>query len=60
MEQNAHDHEEIHLPSPSIAPIIVALGTTLTTVGLIDNLPMMVIGIITLVIGLAIWAFVRG
>jgi hypothetical protein len=60
MDHNAHDHDEIHLPNPSIAPIIVALGTTLTAVGLITNLPMMVIGIVTLIIGLAIWAFVRG
>jgi hypothetical protein len=61
VEHDTHDHhDEIHLPGPSIAPIIVAGGITLTAVGLINNLPMLIIGVVMLLIGLAIWAFVRG
>lgn len=61
MEHDTYDHhDEIHLPGPSIAPIIVAGGTTLTAVGLISSFPMMIVGVIMLLIGLAIWAFVRG
>lgn len=61
MEQETHDHhDEIHLPGPSIAPIVVAGGTTLVGVGLITNLPMLIVGVTMLLIGLALWAFIRG
>lgn len=58
MEHEPTEHEEIHLPPPSIAPIIVAGGITLAAVGLI-NLPLFVVGAVMLVIGLALWAFTR-
>jgi hypothetical protein len=59
MDQNAHEHEEIHLPPPSIAPLIVATGITLTAVGLLVP-PLLIVGALVLVIGLAMWVFSRG
>jgi hypothetical protein len=59
MDHNTHNHDEIHLPPPSVAPIIVAGGVTFTLVGLL-NLPLFIVGIIMLFIGLAMWAFNRG
>jgi hypothetical protein len=59
MEHDTHDHQEIHLPPPSVAPIIVAGGVTFTLVGLL-NFPMFIAGILMLFIGLAMWAFNRG
>ncbi len=50
-------HEEIHLPGPSAAPIIVAAGMTLSLLGLLNAL-FLIVGIVTLVVGIAFWAFV--
>jgi heme/copper-type cytochrome/quinol oxidase subunit 3 len=36
--QAAHSHDEIHLPPPSWAPILVAVGATVTAAGLIFRL----------------------
>jgi hypothetical protein len=58
MDHHAADQEEIHLPPPSIAPIIVAGGITLTLVGVL-NLSLFIVGLITLAIGIAIWTFSR-
>jgi hypothetical protein len=59
MEDQAPDHEEIHLPSPSVAPIIVAGGITFTVVGVL-NPSLFVVGLVMLAVGIAIWAFSRG
>lgn len=58
MDDNAHEHEEIHLPSPSIAPLIVAGGITFTAVGLLW-LPLFIVGVLMLVTGIALWVFTR-
>ncbi len=60
MDQDAHEHEEIHLPPPSIAPLIVAAGITFTAVGGMLSLPLFVVGVIGLIIGLVMWVFNRG
>jgi hypothetical protein len=54
MEEHSGSHDEIHLPSPSIAPLVVAAGLALTLVGLL-TLPLLVIGVVTLVAGIAMW-----
>ncbi len=59
MEQPSSEHEEIHLPPPSIAPIMVAGGITFTLVGLL-NLSLFFVGLALLAIGVALWAFSRG
>lgn len=52
-----NSHEEIHLPGPSAAPIIVAAGMTLSLLGLLNAL-FLIVGIVTLAVGVALWAFV--
>ena len=57
MENNTHHHsEEIHLPSPSIAPIIVAMGMTFGLVGLLSP-SFLIAGGSILAVGIGIWAF---
>lgn len=54
-----HDnHEEIHLPSPSIAPIVVAAGITFALVGLL-SLPILIVGAVMTLTGIALWVFSR-
>jgi hypothetical protein len=38
--------EEIHLPGPSLLPILNALGITLTVVGITGGLPILIIGLV--------------
>ncbi len=59
MEHQTHGHEQIHLPSPSIAPFIVGAGITLTLVGIL-SLSLLIIGLVTLGIGIAMWVSNRG
>jgi hypothetical protein len=51
-----HQPEEIHLPSPSIAPIVVALGMTFALVGLLSP-SFLIAGAAILAVGIGIWAF---
>lgn len=52
----AHPHEEIHLPPPSFAPIIVAAGVTLALTGLLSPV-LLIAGVGLLAAGIGIWAF---
>ena len=57
-EHNTAEHEEIHLPPPSFAPIIVAAGATLTLTGLLSP-TLLIIGVVVLFGGIGTWAFGR-
>lgn len=57
MEHDEHT-EEIHLPDPSAAPIIVAAGMTLVLTGLLSPL-LLIIGLVVLAVGVGIWALGR-
>ncbi len=46
--------EEIHLPGPSILPVLTALGITLALIGITTFIEFTVIGVI-----LTIWCLVR-
>jgi hypothetical protein len=59
MEQHAGGQDEIHMPAPSIAPLVVAAGMTLTLVGLLAT-PLLVIGIVTLLTGIGLWVLNPG
>lgn len=48
---NGHEGEEIHLPPPSIAPLIVGAGATLVVIGLIAPL-LLVVGVPLTLFGL--------
>jgi hypothetical protein len=55
-EHSALEHEEIHLPPPSFAPIIIAAGATLTLTGLLSPV-LLIFGVVILLGGIGIWAF---
>jgi hypothetical protein len=47
--------EEIHLPGPSILPLLTAVGITLTLVGVTTFIEFTVIGGILTVVCIALW-----
>jgi len=47
--------EEIHLPGPSILPLMTALGITLALVGVTTFIEFTVIGVIITVCAVALW-----
>ncbi len=47
--------EEIHLPSPTVAPAIIGLGVTLLSFGILFGLPLIIAGAVLMTLGLAIW-----
>lgn len=53
----AHDEEEheIHLPAPSFSPLIIAVGVTLASFGLLFTPILIVVGGVTFFIGLVTW-----
>ena len=51
-----YSDEEIHLPSPSAAPIVVATGATLTLTGIVSPV-LLALGAVILLAGIGIWAF---
>jgi len=57
-EQTHSQHDEIHMPTPSIAPLVLASGMALTLVGLLSK-PLLVIGIILLVAGISLWVLTQ-
>jgi hypothetical protein len=47
--------EEIHLPGPSILPLMVAIGLTLTVIGTTIDWLWSVIGLIVFIVSTTIW-----
>ena len=47
--------EEIHLPAPSILPVLLAVGITLTLIGLTTFIELTVIGAVLTVACVARW-----
>jgi hypothetical protein len=47
--------EEIHLPGPSLIPLMTAIGITLIVVGTTLTLILSVIGLIIFVVATAMW-----
>jgi hypothetical protein len=54
--------ESIEMPAPTIAPVVLALGTTLLLAGVVTNLALSVAGLILALVGAVLWfgALVRG
>jgi hypothetical protein len=58
---SAHDDqappvgEEIHLPGPSIIPLLNAVGLTLSIVGITTFIEFTVVGVILFLVTLVIW-----
>ena len=49
--------EHIHLPPPSWAPIVLALGLTAVSFGVVLGGVILVIGAVVLLIGLGTWVY---
>ena len=47
--------EEVHMPEPSILPIVNAVGVTLALVGITLSLAITIIGLVLFVITLVAW-----
>jgi hypothetical protein len=47
--------EELHLPGPAIAPVLVAVGLVLLLLGLVDKWPVAVLGLLLLVAASVSW-----
>jgi len=47
--------EELHLPGPSILPLLVAVGITLALVGITINLVLVVVGVVLTVVCVVRW-----
>ena len=47
--------EEIHLPSPTLAPATVGLGVMILTFGILFGPVLVVVGALLMVLGIAVW-----
>ena len=47
--------EQVHLPAPSALPVVVALGVTLTLVGVLISWPIVVLGLLILLVATLRW-----
>lgn len=50
-----HEHGAIHMPDPSIFPLVLAVGMTFIPLGLLLGPVVLVIGLIVFAIGLGGW-----
>jgi len=50
-----HEHDEIHMPPPSIRPITMALGTAIFAAGIVISLWVVLVGLVIFLIGLGGW-----
>lgn len=51
------DHPEIHLPSPSYWPIILAFGMTLMAVGVVSTIFISLVGVVVLFAAIVGWTW---
>jgi hypothetical protein len=51
---SGHD-QPIHMPPPSLSPVIIAIGVTFISFGILWSLILIGIGIVLLLVGLATW-----
>ncbi len=48
-------HEAIHLPPPSIWPVVLAVGISILLLGLVLNLALLIVGAVITAASLALW-----
>ena len=51
------DHPEIHLPSPSYWPIILAFGMTLIAAGAVATVLVSIVGVVVLLVAIVGWTW---
>lgn len=54
---HASDEPHIHMPAPSLSPIILAVGITALVFSLVLGIIPLIIGIVGTVIGLGTWLY---
>lgn len=55
---HVHDEEhEPHMPAPSLSPIILGAGMTLTAFGLVFGPVVLILGAIGILVGLGTWLY---
>ena len=54
-ESHAESHEAIHLPPPSIWPVLLALGIAFLLTGLVLNLVLLTVGVVISVAATVLW-----
>jgi len=50
------EQPEIHLPSPSYWPIILAFGLALIAIGVVSSIVVSIVGVVVLLVSIAGWA----
>jgi hypothetical protein len=58
-QENGHEagHGDIHMPPPSIWPVILALGAAVLAMGLVCRGPVLVIGLLIFLAAFGGWVF---
>jgi len=51
---SGHD-QPIHMPPPSLSPVIIAVGVTFISFGILWSVILIGIGVVLLLVGLATW-----
>jgi hypothetical protein len=51
---SGHD-QPIHMPPPSLSPVVIAIGVTFISFGILWSLILLGIGVVLLLVGLATW-----
>ena len=51
----AEGHEAIHLPPPSIWPVVLAIGIAALLLGMVLNLALLIVGALVTLASLALW-----
>jgi hypothetical protein len=51
---SGHD-QPIHMPPPSLSPVIIGVGVTFISFGILWSLILVGIGVVLLLVGLATW-----
>ncbi len=55
-ERGEYEEHPMHLPPPSVWPVVIAVGSAITAWGFLLKPPVIVIGVIVVLIGAAGWA----
>ncbi|HEV2010182.1 MAG TPA: hypothetical protein VGS17_04050 [Candidatus Limnocylindria bacterium] len=51
---SGHD-QPIHMPSPSLSPVLIGIGVTFISFGILWSVILIGIGLVLLLVGLATW-----
>ena len=54
-EHQHESHEGIHLPPPSIWPVVMAVGIAVLLLGLVLNVVLLIVGVVIFAASLALW-----